>query len=60
MERTNFQIIFKKLAEENQSLTQESLVSTIDAMRDELDEISELRRLSAELSDPAPVSYTLT
>jgi len=61
-DQTRFKIIFEKLAEEakDSSTDAESLVKAVEDLREESDEIDELRRLSAELSDPEPTYYTLT
>lgn len=50
-----FKIVFEKLQEVT---TEEVTVESISA--DELDEIDELRRFSAELSQPEPVLFTTT
>ena len=59
MEPSRFKVVFAKVAEaigsgEPERAEQPGLVSA------ELDEISELRRLALELSEPEPQSYTLT
>jgi hypothetical protein len=58
MEQARFKVVFEKLTEatagEAASLEPTALVCA------ELDEISELRRLAVELSEPEPQSYTLT
>ena len=53
----NFDVLFAKVSE----LTQEDDHVTVrDASPQELDEIEELRRFSAELQEPEPCSYTTT
>ena len=61
MDRTDFQIIFDKLAEagqENSGLADFAKVS--ETTSEELDEIAELRRLSSELAAPDIVCFTTT
>ena len=62
MEETRFKLVFEKLAEHSVDQTggNAPLVEVVEAMRPELDEIAELRRLVVELTDPQPVSYTTT
>ena len=56
----NYDIVFEKLAE---ATVDEELVETLvkrEASVQELDEIEELRRFSAELKDSEPCSFTTT
>ena len=56
----NYDIVFEKLAE---ATVDEELVETLvkrEASVQELDEIEELRRFSAELQDAEPCSFTTT
>lgn len=62
----DFTIVFEKLHElqKHPSLNRaaqavDTLVIPSDALR-EMDEISELRRLVAEITEPEPTSYTMT
>jgi hypothetical protein len=50
-----FQIVFEKLQE---AITKELTVESVSPT--ELDEIDELRRFSAELSQPEPILFTTT
>jgi len=61
MDRTRFKIVFKKLSEVagEQAWLREPL-SESAAMRAEIEEISELRRLVLETTEPEPKSYTTT
>jgi hypothetical protein len=61
MDQTRFKIVFKKLSEA--AAKEEGLkesVSEAAAMRAEIEEISELRRLVLETTEPEPKSYTTT
>jgi hypothetical protein len=62
MDQTRFKLVFEKLAEHsvNQTGDADPLVEVVEAMRTELDEIAELRRLVVEITEPQPVSYTTT
>lgn len=57
-----FKIVFDKLeamrgpAENGQP----RLADEVAHLREELDELAELRRLAADISDPEPTSYTST
>ena len=53
----NYDIVFEKLTEA--TVDDEALVKR-EASVQELDEIEELRRFSAELQDPEPCSFTTT
>lgn len=61
----DFTVVFEKLDElqKNSSPAEqrhvEPLVISPDNLR-EMDEISELRRLVAEITEPEPTSYTMT
>lgn len=59
MEESRFKIVFEKLAEVATSSDLPGAEGAV-LVRTELDEISELRRLSVELAEPEPQSYTLT
>ncbi len=59
MESSRFSVVFEKVAEAVGSEASPSPESTT-LVYAELDEISELRRLAVELSEPEPQSYTLT
>ena len=57
MEPSRFKIVFEKLAEltpANEAVGEEG----VTFVREELDEIAELRRLALEISEPEPGSYT--
>lgn len=58
MEVDRFKIIFEKLAEASPSI--DTQASESEEMYREFDEISELRRLAAEVSETEPVTYTST
>lgn len=62
MDKTRFRLVFEKLSKESASEAthQESLVRVVEAMRPEMEEIAELRRLVLEITEPPPVSYTTT
>jgi hypothetical protein len=55
----NYDIVFEKLAE---AVKEETAVIRIgsEPTASELDEIEELRRFSAELMEPEPISLTTT
>jgi len=62
----NFTIVFEKLHELQETIAAgeagqgaDALVISSDNLR-EMDEISELRRLVAEITEPEPMSYTMT
>ena len=60
----DFTVVFEKLHELQEPVAPqdeglESLVVSADNLR-EMDEISELRRLVAEITEPEPLSYTMT
>jgi len=59
MEQTRFKVVFEKLAEVAAGGDPVGHEPT-SLVYEELDEISELRRLAVELSEPEPQSYTLT
>ena len=61
MDQTRFKIVFKKLSQaaDDQASLKEFL-SEAAAMRAEIEEISELRRLVLETTEPEPRSYTTT
>lgn len=56
---SRFKVVFEKLAEASEQ-DQHVTVERVTFVREELDEIAELRRLSLELSEPEPQSYTIT
>ncbi len=60
MEQTRFKVVFEKLAEATSSAGETASLEPMSLVYEELDEISELRRLAVELSEPEPQSYTLT
>ena len=54
-----FEIVWEKLAEQDSSgESVRSLILETERLRPEVEEIAELSRLVAELSEPEPVSYT--
>ena len=54
-----FEIVFDKLAEQDSdSESVRTLALESERLAPELEEIAELRRLVAELSEPEPSSYT--
>lgn len=55
-----FKIIFEKLAEAAEEEHEGERAYTSDEMREEIDEIAELRRLVLETTDPDQKSYTTT
>ena len=59
MEQARFKVVFEKLAEATANVEPAGLEPT-SLVFEELDEISELRRLALELAEPEPQSYTLT
>ena len=59
MEQTRFKVVFEKVAEAT-SAGEPAVLEPMSLVYAELDEISELRRLAVELSEPEPQSYTLT
>lgn len=59
MEQARFRVVFEKLAEATAS-GEPAALAPASLVFEELDEISELRRLAIELSEPEPQSYTLT
>jgi hypothetical protein len=56
---SRFKVVFEKLAEVASSGDVPVPEASV-LIPGELDEISELRRLSAELAEPEPQSYTVT
>ena len=61
MDQTRLKVVFKKLSQavgEEPGLKE--CLSEAAAMRAEIDEISELRRLVLETTEPEPKSYTTT
>jgi hypothetical protein len=59
MNEKHFEIVFDKLAERDQERDSvRSLALESERLAPELEEIAELRRLVAELSEPEPLSYT--
>ena len=52
----DYEIVFKKLEELEAQLSEERS----QAERTELDDIEELRRFAAEISEPEPTSFTTT
>lgn len=56
-----FKIIFDEISKIEQSNQVEpSLVAEVQELKDELEEIDELRRLAMDITDPEPQSYTIT
>jgi len=61
MSTTDYQIVFEKLAAAAaEAGLQEAKVTLLNLSPEEVDEIDELRRLSLELQNPEPQSYTTT
>jgi hypothetical protein len=61
MDQTRFKIVFKKLSQAaGEDGWLEECLSEAAAMRAEIEEISELRRLVVETTEPEPKSYTTT
>lgn len=60
MRPTDYTIVFKKLREATGKDLSLKLSSSADLDLDELEEIDELRRLAAQISEPEPTSYTST
>ncbi len=58
MEESRFKLVFEELAEVAPSSGHPGAEASV-LIPAQLDEISELRRLSAELAEPEPQSYTL-
>ncbi|MGH9384662.1 MAG: hypothetical protein ACRD2N_10290 [Vicinamibacterales bacterium] len=56
----DFDIVFEKLAELTSQDQPEHPDNDHDPKAQELDEINELRRFSAELQEPDPLSFTTT
>lgn len=61
MDESRFKIVFEKLS---QAIGKQDWLCEFppesESMRAELEEISELRRLALEITDPEPMSYTTT
>lgn len=55
-----FDIVFEKLKLALEDADEASLIVEAVTSTAELDEIDELRRLSAEIQEPDPVSFTTT
>lgn len=61
MEPDRFRIVFEKLARDCTTLEfDEHLVAEVQALAEESEEIAELRRISLEISNPEPVTYSST
>jgi hypothetical protein len=62
MDASRFHIVFQKLADHAAQATSggDDLYVTVESLRSEMEGIEELRRLSLEISDPEPVTYTAT
>ena len=58
MDHDTYTIIFQELAKA--AATAEPGHEAAEATRAEIDEIAELRRLVAEITEPEPTSYTST
>ncbi len=56
----NYEIVFEKLAEATEDEEPVETLVKREASVQELDEIEELRRFSAELQEPEPCSFTTT
>jgi hypothetical protein len=59
MSASRFKVVFEKLAGASEQ-DQRIAVERVSFVREEFDEIAELRRLSLELAEPEPQSYTVT
>lgn len=59
MEESRFKIVFEKLAEMETTESGDTII-VCEALRDEVDEIGELRRLVVETTEPDRKSYTTT
>jgi len=55
-----YEIIFERLTEAKAEAVEEHVVRDDQENRDELEEIEELRRFSAELREAQPPSFTTT
>ncbi len=59
MTESRFRVIFEKLAEAEEA-KEPPTPAPAWIVREELDEIAELRRLALEITEPEPQSYTIT
>jgi len=59
MSAFRFKVVFEKLAEASEN-EQPASIERLTFVHEELEEIAELRRLSSELAEPEPQSYTIT
>jgi hypothetical protein len=57
-----FRILFDKLSAEvgQEAQDMKALLNEVEGLQPELDSIAELRKLSMEIAEPEPASYTLT
>ncbi len=61
MEPDRFRVVFEKLSCGCDGLeVDEQFVAEVGAISQESEEIAELRRISLEISDPEPVTYSST
>jgi len=61
MAENRFKIVFEKLKESTeQDESGKLLAHEVELLAPELDEIGELKRLVADVSEPDPLSYTST
>jgi hypothetical protein len=62
MDAPRFKIVFEKLAAHaaKADRREDDLYHAVESLRSEMEGIEELRRLSLEISEPEPASYTTT
>lgn len=60
MAESRFKVVFEKLAEASEPAESPGHPQQVCVAHEELDEISELRRLALEIAEPEPRSYTIT
>ena len=60
MTETRFKVVFTKLAEASEDQDGMDLLAACDELQDDVDEVSELRRLALALREPDTPSYTST
>jgi hypothetical protein len=59
MDSSRFKVVFEKLSEISPT-DEAARTEQVSFVREELDEIAELRRLALEIAEPEPRSYTVT